>query len=401
MITKMYMDRNIRLFGVYKIFTKRVFLPLTSIYASQAAGLSVAQIGLIASFSSGVSLFFESSTGFWADIHGRKKSAQIGSLLAALGTVFYVFGQNFYGILCASIIIAIGYSFLSGAMEALIHDSLIVLGKEKDYAKIASRAQSLSLIANAIFITTIPLLYPIDKRLPFVAGFIAYLVLFTLSSLLTEPPIKHRSDAKKDSFFATVRKLINRKTLLFFVSAGFIYSVISGITDIFNLGFVELGMPPKLLGIVFGVASIVGAIVGLFVHNLKRLSFRQYATLDVMVSSTMFISFGILKSLPLAIGAFVINMSLWRFQKIMYQHYILELYGQKRYKATLLSLISNFGLLHEIWLAIVFSKLAQNIGILPSLSYGLVMMALFLPIFLLSIKLFVTDAKASLASSNH
>ncbi len=396
----MGMQRNIHLFGVYKVFTKRVFLPLTTIYASQAAGLSIAQIGLIASLASGVSLFFESATGYWADVHGRKKSAQIGSLLACLGTFMYIVGQNFTGILSASVVIAIGYSFLSGAMEALVHDSLVVLKRERDYAKIASRAQSLSLVANAVFIATVPLLYPIDKRLPFVAGVIAYLVLFSLASLLTEPSVQHDPLTKEKNFRAAVRRIITRRTLPFFVCAGFIYAVITGITDVFNLGFIELGLEPQHMGIVFSVASLVGAVVGLFVHHLKRLSFQQYATLDVMVNATMFVSFGLLRSLPLAIGAFVLNMSLWRYQKIMYQHYVLEFYGNKRYKATLLSLISNFGLFHEIWLAIAFSSLAQQIGILQGLSYGLGMMMLFLPVFLLSIRLFVTNARASSLSSN-
>jgi hypothetical protein len=59
-------------------------------------------------------------------------------------------------------------------MEALIHDSLVVLDEVDNYAKIASRAQSLSLVGNAILVAVVPLLYPIDKRLPFVISFIAY-----------------------------------------------------------------------------------------------------------------------------------------------------------------------------------------------------------------------------------
>lgn len=391
----MGMQRNIRLFGVYKIFTKRVFLPLTSIYASQAAGLSIGQIGLIAALASGVSLFFETATGYWADIHGRRKSAQIGAALASLGTIFYIFGQSFTGILTASVTIAIGYSFLSGAMEALIHDSLVVLGTEKSYAKIASRAQSMSLVVNAIFIATVPLLYPIDKRLPFVAGTIAYGVLFFLASLLTEPPIKHDPATEEQNFRSAVRQILTKQTLPFFVCAGFIYSVITGITDVFNLGFIELGLKPEHMGLVFSGASLVGAAIGLYVHHLKKLSFRGYATFDVVINLFMFVSFGFIRSLPLAIAAFVINMSLWRFQKIMYQHYVLELYGKRRYKATLLSLISNFGLMHEIWLALAFSRVADHIGILPSLSYGVVMMLLFLPLFLLSINKLVASVKAS------
>ncbi|AGL62554.1 hypothetical protein L336_0852 [Candidatus Saccharimonas aalborgensis] len=40
----------------------------------------------------------------------------------------------------ASVITAIGYSFMSGAVDALVHDSLVVLSNASDYAKIAARA---------------------------------------------------------------------------------------------------------------------------------------------------------------------------------------------------------------------------------------------------------------------
>jgi MFS family permease len=394
------MERNIAYFGVYKIFTKRVFLPLTTIYASQAAGLSISQIGLTSAFASGVSLFFESPTGYWADTHGRRRAAQVGAALSALSTLLYVFGQNFTGILVASITMAIGYAFLSGAMEALIHDSLIVLGKEKHYAKIASRAQALSLVVNALFVALVPLLYPIDKRLPFVAGFIAYVLLFIIASLLTEPAIKHDPMTEEKNFRTAVSKILTKYTWPFFVSAGFIYAAITGITDVFNLGFIELGLRPEHMGFIFGAASLLGAVIGMFVHHLKRLSLAQYAIFDVALNTGMFISFGLVRSLPVAIGAFMLNMALWRYQKIMYQHYVLELYGSRRYKATMLSIISNFGLMHEIWLVILFSGLAGRIGILPSLSYGVLMMALFLPVFLVSIKLFVANSSASTAPSN-
>ena len=398
--TKRGMRRNIRLFGVYKIFTKRVFLPLTSIYASQAAGLSIGSISLIAASASAVSLLFESATGYWADVHGRRKSAQVGAFLAGLGTAFYIIAPDFAGIMAASITIAIGYSFLSGAMEALIHDSLVVLEDESSYAKVASRAQSLSLVVNAVFIAVVPLLYPIDKRLPFVAGIIAYIILFSLASLLTEPPIIHDPSTREKNFKSTVRKILTRQTLLFFVCAGFMYSVISGITDVFNLGFIKLGLRPEQIGFVFSGASLLGALIGLQVHQLKRLSFKTYALLDVMINMGMFVAFGLIRSLPLAIAAFAINMAMWRYQKIMYQHYVLELYGKQRYKATLLSLISNFGLLHEIWLALLFGRLANHIGLLPALSYGVPMMLAFIPVFMVSIsKLTASVSSGSSPSS--
>lgn len=390
------MRLNIRLFGIYKIFTKRMFLPLTTIYASQAAGLSIGQIGIIAATATIVSIFFETSTGYWADEHGRSTSAKVGALLAASGTVFYIAMPSFWGIMFASTVLAIGYSFLAGAMEALIHDSLIVLGEEKNYAKIASRAQSLSLVANAVFVALVPLLYPIDKRLPFVIGVIAYLALFAIASLLTEPRIVH--EEKQVSFPAAVQKLITKHTVVFFVTLGFVYAMVNGMVDLLNLGIFQLGLQPEFTGIMYGAASIVGAILGLFVHNLKRLSFQQFATLDFSIVIFMFVCYGVLKSLPLAIFAFLLSMSMWRYQKIMYQHYVLEIYGTTRYKATLLSLFSNFGLIHEAWVGLLFTRIATHQGVFQAITYAIPLLLVVLPILLLSISQFSRYISASRAS---
>ncbi len=58
------MLRNVRLFGVYKVFTKRIFLPLITIYASQGIGLSISEIGVTAAAGSVASILFETMTGY-------------------------------------------------------------------------------------------------------------------------------------------------------------------------------------------------------------------------------------------------------------------------------------------------------------------------------------------------
>ena len=167
------MHRNIRLFGIYKVFTKRVFIALATIYASQVAGLTIAQIGYTTAAAAITGILFETTSGFWADKHGRRNSARVGATLATLGSLCYVLFPHFWGIMAASALLAAGYSFLSGAIEALMHDSLVVLRRESDYAKLASRAQALALFINAGIVAAVPLLYPIDPRLPFIIGVLA------------------------------------------------------------------------------------------------------------------------------------------------------------------------------------------------------------------------------------
>lgn len=381
------MNRNIRLFGIFKVFTKRAFLPLTTIYASQVGGLTVAELGVVAASASIVGLIFETVTGYWADKNGRRHSARIGAALALIGTLFYVFFASFPGILIATVVLTIGYSFLSGSMEALMHDSLVVLKREGDYAKVASRAQSLALIINAGIVALVPLLYPIDKRLPFIVGAVAYGILYYLATLVTEPP-RLSIRARQQTLQYALRSVITRHTVFFFVVAGLAIAIAVAPVDFYNLSYITLGLKPEHMGIIYACASVLGAFIGVFIHVLKRLTFRQYATFDLVMNALVMISIGWLQSLEFTIAAFVLNMALWRYQSILYQHYILRVHQTTKYKATLLSVLNNVRMIHETWLVLVFAFLAHQLGLLEGIKQGVWIILLVWPLLMFAIGTF-------------
>jgi len=393
------MRRNITLYGPYQVFTKRVFLPLVSIYASQVAGLSISQIGFAAAAASVATILFETTTGFWADTYGRRAAARIGALLCAIGSVLFVVFPNLLGIISASVTLAMGYAFLNGSMAALIHDSLVVLNKVSDFPRIASRAQSLSLVVNAIIVAVAPMLYPIDSRLPFLVGALAYLVLLSLASLLTEPPVKHDESTEKLSFVKAVRLLVNRNTILFFIAAGFMYGVALSASDLFNLRFVELSIKPEHLGLIYAIGSLAGAALGLVIHNLRKLTFQQYASVDVLSNLAMFAAFAFINNPIIVIAAWIQNMALWRFQRIMYQHYVLNIFGNMRYKATLMSIISNISSIHVVWLVLVITGISNHFTIPIGMRYGALLILLFWPVLLLSISILAKIDKSSVPRS--
>lgn len=398
---EMQMRRNVKLFGPYQVFTKRVFLPLVAIYASQAAGMSVAQIGYAAAAASIATILFETTTGFWADSHGRRAASRVGSFLTMVGSLMFVFFPNFIGIVAASVVVAIGYAFLSGSMAALIHDTLTTLGKVDDFPRIASRAQSLSLLINAGIMALTPLLYPIDKRLPFLVGALAFAILFLLANLLTEPPVRHNAAEEEKQFLRAVHHLINRRTLLFFICAGFMYGLAISASDLFQLRFVQIHIKPEQLGFIFAAGSLVGAVVGSAVHYLRRLTFKQYASFDVMTTVALFAAFAFTSNQLIVILAWIQNMAFWRFQRIMYQHYILKIYGGTRYKATLMSMISNVSSLHGVWVVLLLTGISNRLSIPISMRYGLSMVLLVWPLLLISIGLLEKYAKAPSSPSTH
>ncbi len=88
---------------------------------------------------------FEVPTGTVADVLGRKPSLFMGAVISILGTLVYVSRPSFYIFLLAELILACGYSLISGAEEALAYDSLLMLNREAESKKVLARMESFKL----------------------------------------------------------------------------------------------------------------------------------------------------------------------------------------------------------------------------------------------------------------
>lgn len=357
--------RNIKLFVILKIFSKRVFLPLAAIYFMDAAGFTFGQIGLLGSFFYLINFLSDVPTGMFADRVGRVASLRLGAFLNICSTLIYVLFPNKPAIVLATIFEAVGYGFLLGAGEALIHDSLVVLDKVSSYTKVISRTQSVALVANAILLAFVPMTYRIDHRLPFLMGTIAYFTMFVSTFWL------------KDVAKATIQRVPFTKLKIVFsakgalgfaVCYGIIGALYTGPSDMVNLAFKQLGMDPSLLGWVFSIGSITGALFGIVFHHVKRVNTAWLAILDGFFASIVFLAI-YAGSLPLMIAAFIASVTVWRFRRTIYQEMMLTKFpGQP--KATLLSIMSNLEGIQQIWMPFTAGVVITHFGLKPG--FGLI-----------------------------
>lgn len=359
------LKRNVTLYGFLKIFTKRVFLPLTTIYLVEVGGLNLTQIAILATVSAAVSISSEIPTGYFADRVTRKAALMMVGLLCAISTLILVVFPSFQGALVAIIFEAVGYAFLNGAGEALIHDTLQDLDEVDNYPKVVGRAQSFGLIGNTFLVALVPLTYHIDKRLPFLLGTVAYCTLFLIAYMLVEPPRATRHAVHVNPLTDLLKNLhvfVFRASLPLFFTIGVLGALNFGSSDFTNLVFKDLGINPSLLGFVFASASIVGIIGGYFIHLLRSLSLRSYALIDTAVFSTFFISVGLSRNLYVAIVGFALYMGWWRLRQIMYQYHLLNMYKKTAYKATLISALFFFIRGNEVWVPFVFVAVINSVG---------------------------------------
>jgi hypothetical protein len=87
----------------------------------------------------------EIPTGWLADRYGHRISLLAGSFAQVAGMVFCWRGEGVPGLLTASLLVALGDAFRSGADQALLYRSCVALEREPDFQKIESRSRSVQL----------------------------------------------------------------------------------------------------------------------------------------------------------------------------------------------------------------------------------------------------------------
>jgi len=89
----------------------------------------------------------EVPTGWLADRYGHRASLIVGSLVQVLGMLVCWLGEGAAGALTASLLVALGDAFRSGADQALLYRSCTALGRPSEFQKREAWANSLKLAA--------------------------------------------------------------------------------------------------------------------------------------------------------------------------------------------------------------------------------------------------------------
>src|SRR5262245_52523462 len=90
-------------------------------------------------------LVLEVPTGWVADRLGHRVSLILGSAVQVLGMFLCWLGEGVPGLVAASVLVALGDAFRSGADHALMYRSAVGLGREAEFQRIESRTRAVQL----------------------------------------------------------------------------------------------------------------------------------------------------------------------------------------------------------------------------------------------------------------
>jgi MFS family permease len=141
----------------------------------------------------------EVPTGWLADRFGHRASLMLGSLLQVAGMLICWLGSGIPGLLAASLVVAAGDAFRSGADQALLYRSSVALDRAGDFQRIEARTHG---IQQAALVVLVLAGGAIVRRWGFAAGWFVETALsaigLVVACTMAEPPSDHRPRSSCD-----------------------------------------------------------------------------------------------------------------------------------------------------------------------------------------------------------
>ena len=113
-------------------------------------GLTLVQISLIESMVIGTIFLMEVPTGVLADRVGRKWSIFAATVLLMSAEFIFIFARSYERYIFIALLTGSGFAFASGAVEALVYDSLPPENREGAMKRAMGRVNSYGMIAFVI-----------------------------------------------------------------------------------------------------------------------------------------------------------------------------------------------------------------------------------------------------------
>jgi len=336
---------NIPRYFVYtalKGFSFGLFAALWVIYLQEQRGLSLSQAALIDVTFFVAAAFGEVPTGIVADTFGRKTSLAIGTALMGTSSLAWVFAPTLPLIIVAYICLGIGFTFLSGAEDALFYESAQLAGRGGDYTRLVGRVGATMTGALALGSVASGLFASIALPLPFLIAASGYLIIFGIVLTFQEPSTNERQVVRPDS----PRKVVRQSFALMRARPTLRYAMIYlAIVPLAALILETLFVQPQAVALGMPIAGIGIVIMGLQMTNMagagwsdwlgKRLGERRilYTTPLVIVTSLMLLA--ALQVLPALFFIVMISFVTAAQRPIVLSHIQIEVLDNIR--ATLLS----------------------------------------------------------------
>ncbi|MFZ5437790.1 MAG: MFS transporter [Patescibacteria group bacterium] len=354
---------NIKFYYLLVVFTNFWFLSANWLFF-WLKFMDYNQLAIIDALTFGAGLLMEIPSGAISDLFGKKKTIVLGTGTAFISIMLMSQASHVSTFFFAQLFLLIGWALNSGAVEALVYDTLLEKNRADEYEKVVSHGSSLASWITIIAVFVGGYLYEWHFRLPTVAWGLTYAVSFLMALRLIEPKI----DSDKFSWLNYWQQL-KTGTLALFKKSLLAYSVVIfslvGGYYLYDFGFLKLtmlqtfGFSPFEQSQIFTILYMIGATIVLAVPWLRK----KISDKKGLYLLTVLLGLGYLSSYYFAGWLGLVSILMIELSGYLVYPWISVVVNKEiesKYRATTLSALALISKIPYVLLAVVAGRFAEN-----------------------------------------
>jgi MFS transporter, DHA3 family, tetracycline resistance protein len=357
---------------------------VASVYRIEVVGLDPLRLVLLGTALEVAVFLFEVPTGVFADTFGRRRSVIVGCLLMGSGFALEGAIPEFVAVLVAQAIWGVGYTFISGALEAWIADE----APGRDLGNVYLRGEQADYLGSFVGIPAGVLLGLVALNLPLVTGGVLTIALgIALVFAMPERrfrPVPHEGRSSMGRAAATARggvRLVRSKPVLLILLAAALFTGMSeeGFDRLNPKQFLDVVGLPDIGGLEpvvwFGIIGAGGLLLSYLAAGVvarvmdvgnPAVAARLLFVLDLLTIAGM-LAFALAGGFALALGAFWFATLVRRVAEPVYLTWLNEGLDPS-VRATVISMSSQSGALGEASAGPVIGAIGNAFGVRQALT---------------------------------
>lgn len=379
-------ENNIKYLHWYSFWENFIlFYPVKILFFAEVCGNLVEAMSLFAIQNISITLL-EIPTGCLSDKWGRKWVCRAGAAVMLFSFILYAFAGNYLVLAIASVLNGLSWALASGNNRALLYDSMVQIGRKKDYHQEVSKNISLEQLSLAISSLMGMVFVFISLRAVMFASIVPAIIAFAITLKLEE--VKKSYDDEKTSLvhiFNSIRYLLKHKRLRGISLAETLHYGLNEAAFDFNAVFFKQFVPEWSLGIFRSIghfANSLGNYLSFF--SAKHLGLN----LTILLGACLDNFINIISVLAASVWSPIIKI-ISTFSSGVKEPAVETLFQNdcsEQERATILSIISLFSSLFYSLCAVLIGMLADMTSPFTAMLWAYVLALLSNSIFFFALK---------------
>ncbi|MDP1690118.1 MAG: hypothetical protein Q8L52_02855 [bacterium] len=335
------LESNIWKYTVLLITNKRVFIAILGVYYLTIPGVTPFWIGIFLLAGNGASFIFDIPSSYIADKIGHKDAIVLSRGIIFFSTLFFLFATNVWWLIIGSILLSMGFAFLSGVGSAFMHETMRGLGRGDEYTAVMGKVSSIGFFIPAIMAVIVPFSVDISYKIPFIIMLGLDVIGFIMALSLVRPTVnpEHVAEVSETRFLDVIRQGLALRFFRIATFSGVVSAVMFAVDGFRGPYQLLLGVPVIWFGIFFGAGRALAALLLAYSGKTRHLIGDVYSfqRAQIIVYGILFLTLGLISSPWVVVVVFVLDNALkWGFSQVD-TGYQLDVIRNHKFKATLLS----------------------------------------------------------------